>query len=83
MLEFKNYKELMAQLADEKVCRDAMEMWRWNGSPFCPHCGGTNPYKLKDGKTYRCKEKSCGKDFTVTVGTIFENSKIPLSTLHG
>jgi transposase-like protein len=80
MLEFKNYKELMAKLSDEKVCREAMEMWRWNGTPFCPHCGGLNPYKLKDGKTYRCREKNCRKNFTVTVGTIFENSKIPLST---
>ena len=33
MLEFKNYKELMAKLSDEKVCREAMEMWRWNGEP--------------------------------------------------
>jgi hypothetical protein len=37
MLEFKNYKELMAKLQDEKVCREAMEQRRWNGSPFCPH----------------------------------------------
>ena len=80
MLEFKNYKDLMSKLSDEKVCREAMEQWRWNGSPFCPHCNGTKPYKLKDGKTYRCREKTCRKDFTVTVGTIFENSKIPLST---
>ena len=70
----------MSKLSDEKVCRDAMEQWRWNGEPFCPHCGGTKPYKLGDGKTYRCREKTCRKDFTVTVGTIFENSKIPLST---
>lgn len=80
MLEFKNYKELMSKLSDEKVCREAMEQWRWNGSPFCPHCNGIKPYKLKDGKTYRCRENTCRKDFTVTVGTVFENSKIPLST---
>jgi len=80
MLEFKNYKELMSKLSDEKVCRDAMEQWRWNGNPVCPHCNGTKPYKLKDGKTYRCREKTCKRDFTVTVGTVFENSKIPLST---
>jgi len=80
MLDFKNYKELMSKLSDEKVCREAMEQWRWNGEPFCSHCNGTKPYKLKDGKTYRCREKTCKKDFTVTVGTIFENSKIPLST---
>lgn len=76
MLEFKNYKELMAKLSDEKVCREAMEQWCWNGEPFCPHCNGTKPYKLKDGKTCRCREKTCRKDFTVTVGTVFGNSKI-------
>jgi len=80
MLEFKNYKDLMAKLGDEKVCREAMEIRFWKGNPFCPHCGGTKPYKLKDGKTCRCRDKSCRRDFTVTVGTIFENSKIPLST---
>ena len=35
---------------------------------------------MKDGKTFRCRSKTCKKDFTVTVGTIFENSKVPLST---
>src|SRR5450759_4982357 len=80
MLEFKNLKELFSRLSDEKVCRAYMEQMRWNGSPFCPHCNSTKPYKLKDGKTYRCSSKGCRKDFTVTVGTVFENSKIPLST---
>lgn len=79
-MEFSNLKELMSHLSDEKRCRDYMEQMRWNGEPFCPHCNGTKPYKLKDGKTYRCREKSCKKDFTVTVGTVFENSKIALST---
>ncbi len=80
MFEFKNYKELMLHLKDESVCRKYMENMRWGDEPFCPHCNGTKPYKLKDGKTYRCREKTCRKDFTVTVGTVFENSKVPLST---
>ena len=79
-MEFKNLKELMLKLSDEKVCRQYMEDMRWGGEPFCPHCNATKPYKLKDGKTYRCKEKTCKKDFTVTVGTVFENSKVALST---
>lgn len=79
-MEFKNLKELMVRLSDEKVCREYMEQMRWNGEPFCPHCNSTKPYKLKDDKTYRCSSKGCRKDFTVTVGTVFENSKIPLST---
>ncbi|MBK7885642.1 MAG: IS1595 family transposase [Chitinophagaceae bacterium] len=80
MMNFKNLKELMMNLSDEKVCREYVEQMRWKGNPICPHCKGANPYKLKDGKTYRCKEKTCKRDFTVTVGTIMENSKIALST---
>ena len=53
---------------------------RWNGNPVCPYCNESNPYKLKDGKTYRCRAKNCKKNFTVTVGTIFDNTKLPLST---
>ena len=70
MLQFKNLKELMVQLSDEKVARQHMEEMRRGGEPFCPHCGGTKPYKLKDGKTYNCKDKTCKKDFTVIVNWI-------------
>jgi transposase-like protein len=79
MIEFKNLKEMMASLKDEKA-REHMEEIRWGGNPICPHCGAAKPYRLKNGKTFRCKDKTCRKDFTVTVGTVFENSKIPLST---
>lgn len=80
MLEFKNLKELMQKLSSEDVCRQHMEEMRWGNAPFCPHCNSTKPYKLKDGKTYRCSSKRCKKNFTVTVGTVFENSKVKLST---
>lgn len=70
----------MFQLSDEKVARQYMEEMRWGSEPFCPHCNSTKPYKLKDGKTYRCSNKSCKKDFTVTVKTIFENSKVSIAT---
>lgn len=70
----------MAQLGDESECRAYMEKMRWNGNPICPFCGEHKPYKLGDGKTYRCRAKTCKKDFSVTVGTVFENSKVPCST---
>jgi transposase-like protein len=79
MLEFKNLKEMMEKLSDDRVARMHMEEMRWGGNPVCPHCGSSKPYILKDGKTYRCKDKTCKKDFTVTVGTVFENSKISIS----
>jgi len=49
---------------------------RWNGEPVCPHCGHEKSYKFKDQKTYKCAK--CRKKYNATVGTIFENTKIPL-----
>ncbi|HXB45373.1 MAG TPA: IS1595 family transposase [Puia sp.] len=79
MEQYKNYKELMQQLSDEKVCRAFVEEMRWKGNPICPYCGSTKPYRLGDGKNFRCRNKECKSDFSVTVKTIFEDSKIPLS----
>ncbi len=80
-MEFKNLKEMMQNFSDDNKCRSLLENMRWNGKRVCPHCGVIDSsYQLKDGKTYMCKEKGCRKKFTVTVGTVFENSKIPLST---
>jgi len=66
-------------------CRDFLEASRWPDGPVCPKCGETEPYRIerksrtknKVTKLYRCK--ACRKDYTATVGTIFEDSKIPLS----
>lgn len=82
-MEFKNLKELMTYLKDEVVCREYYAQLRWGGNPVCPHCNASKPYKLKCGKLYRCSDKTCKKNFSVTVGTIFEKSKIPLSTWMG
>lgn len=66
----------------EEEARAAMEAIRWPDGPVCPHCqatraariNGSSP-RVRDG-LLRCGE--CGKQFTVTVGTIFEDSHIPL-----
>lgn len=79
MEQFRNLHEVLGHFKDDKTCRDFMEQLRWKGNPVCPHCGASKPYRLKDGKNFRCKNKECKKDFSVTVGTIFENTKIHLS----
>jgi transposase-like protein len=81
-MEFKNLKELMTYLKDEKVCREYYALLRWGGNPVCPHCNGEKPYLLKSGK-YSCSLKTCKMDFSVTTKTIFENSKISLATWMG
>ena len=53
----------------------------WPDGPICPHCGSYEPTALK-GKAHRTglyQCNGCRQQFTVTVGTLFERSKIPLS----
>ncbi len=82
-MEFKNLKELMTYLKDETRCREYYAHLRWGGNPICPHCMAHSPYLIKNGKLYRCSDKTCKKDFSVTKGTIFEKSKISLATWMG
>lgn len=68
----------------EKDCRAYLEHIRWPDGPVCPRCGAGDPYRItrrtrtknKVQSLYKCKE--CKRQYTVTVGTIFEGSKIPL-----
>ena len=81
-----NFSDLAKHFADEGAARDLLESIRWPNGPICPHCGAIGgAYKLTpkpDSKrpvregVYKCKD--CRKQFTVTVGTIFEGSRIPL-----
>lgn len=64
---------------DDKKAREYLEKTLWPNGPVCPHCGtiGTAYTTAKEG-LYRCAEAGCRMDFTVTVGTVFERSKIAL-----
>jgi transposase-like protein len=60
--------------------REWLEKTRWPEGPICSHCGVINhAYKTKKPGWYRCAEKECRKDFTVTTGTVMERSHIPLN----
>lgn len=61
---------------NEQACRDHFEKIRWSGNIVCPHCKSDKCSKFKSGKLYWCK--GCKKQFTVRVGTIFEDSALPL-----
>lgn len=75
-MNFKSLPQLLDYFKEEKTCIEYYEQLRWNGNPVCPHCGvDKKPYKTNRG--YKCSDKDCGRKFTVKVGTIFENSKIP------
>lgn len=70
--------QLLDTFKEEKTCIEYLELQRWNGNPTCPFCGAEKPYVTDRG--YKCRVKECRKKFTVKVGTIYENSKIPLRT---
>ncbi|MEO1167219.1 MAG: IS1595 family transposase [Pseudomonadota bacterium] len=68
--------------SDADKAREHLEHLHWPDGPVCPHCGETeNVTKLtaKTGRPGLHMCNSCRKQFTVTVGTIFEDSKIPLN----
>lgn len=77
--ELKTSFDLIGLVHDEKSCRELLEQKRWNGRPICPHCGCIDKghYKLKRDGHYKCRH--CRKVFTVTVGTMFEGSNVPLN----
>src|SRR5580658_6812444 len=66
----------------EDQARQHIEKLLWpDGQPVCRHCGSVNAYRM-EGATCRpglCRCRDCKKQFTVTVGTIFEDSHLPLS----
>lgn len=58
-----------------------LESLRWPNGPVCPHCGESErkAYRLEKSKRRLWKCAACRKQFTVTVGTIFEGSHIPMN----
>jgi transposase-like protein len=82
-----NLGGLASYFSGEDEARAFLEKIRWPDGPVCPHCGVVGEaYRLKpkpNGKTHVRKGvwkcSACREQFTVTVGTIFEDSHIPLS----
>ncbi len=68
---------------DDIKAREYLESIRWpDGQPVCPHCKAHGGHYALKGKAHRpglWKCAACRKQFSVTVGTVFERSKIPLS----
>jgi len=69
---------------NEDQAREALEGIRWPDGPYCPHCGNSDQGRLAKGQgkasrpgLYYCAD--CNGQFTVTVGTVMERSKIPIS----
>jgi transposase-like protein len=70
--------------SDELAAVEFMEDQRWGQTHTCVHCGSLKVYKMVDSKTgernkrylWRCRD--CGKQYTVRIGTVYEESRIEL-----
>ena len=64
---------------DDLTCIEFVASRRWiDGQAICPKCEGTNNKFMESRKVWQCKNKECKKQFSVKVGTIFEDSPIGL-----
>lgn len=74
--QFKSLIHLLDFFKEKSTCVNYLGSQRWGNEPTCPHCGSVGSYITNRG--FKCKTKECHKKFSVTTGTIFEHTKIPL-----
>ena len=72
----KTLQQAIKYFSDEQVCIDTVASLRWPRGAVCPKCGHKQHYYLASQRRWKCKK--CGRQFSVKVGTIFEDSPLPL-----
>lgn len=78
--QFKTLADLDIKFRDNQVALDYFKSIRWRDGEFCPYCGHDKVYTLKANR-YQCAQ--CRNTFSILVGTIFENTKLPLKVWFG
>ena len=80
-MDYKSHMDdiLAPRFIDPVAARKHLEALRWPDGPECPQCGLIKATAVSGGREglYQCN--NCREQFTVTVGTLFERSKIPLN----
>ena len=67
-----------ALYGSEELCRTAIARWRWPDGFVCPKCGGREHCIVGPRKLYQCN--ACRRQTSLTAGTIFDATKVPLTT---
>ncbi|MFZ0610275.1 MAG: IS1595 family transposase [Xanthobacteraceae bacterium] len=78
--QFKTLAELYNKFSDNQAALAYFKAIRWQNGEFCPYCGHDKVYTLKANR-YQCAQ--CRNTFSILVGTIFENTKLPLKVWFG
>jgi transposase-like protein len=71
-----NIIKIFEKYPTQKDCIDHLENIRWGNNPKCPYCYSNRSTPAKKENRYHCN--NCNTTFSVTVGTIFHNTKLPL-----
>lgn len=79
--QFRTLADLMIAFQEPQAAVDHFTAIRWRNGEFCPHCGHDKVYRLTDRNRYKCA--ACKTHFSILVGTIFENTKLPLRVWFG
>ena len=69
-------QQVIQHYSDPETCIQTVAASRWPNGVTCPACEGKDHYYLKTRRIWKCKE--CGRQFSVKLGTIFEDSPIGL-----
>ena len=73
-----NLPELISKLASDEACRKHLEAIRWPEGVTCPNCGGKSVSRAAKRRVYDCNK--CRRQWSVTSGTIFHDTHLPLQT---
>jgi len=71
-----NIIQIFERFPDQEACIAHLERARWNDVPKCPYCGSEYTYPIRSELRHHCND--CRKSFSVTVGTIFHHTHLPL-----
>ena len=71
--------ELIERFGNDQKCRNYLERLRWPDAVHCPKCNGTKISSILKRDQYNCDSESCGYQFSVTAGTIFHDTHLPLT----
>lgn len=76
LTHFDSLIDLLTAFPDEQSCLDHVRKIRWADGEYCPHCGRTRIYHFSDKRNFKCGD--CRQRFSIKVGTIFHDTKLPL-----
>lgn len=74
--QFTSLYDFFEAFPDEQAAIDHLRAIRWRDGAYCPYCGSKRIMHFSDKRTHKCHD--CRQRFSIKVGTIFEDTKLPL-----